>query len=403
VQRWLAVLLLPLVAGCAAPAPGPTQALRCDPCATVAGDGGDAFEPDLAVHPDDPNVLVVAQTPFGPANREFAVHRSADAGASWQVHRLRLPEDSLCRSFADAGAEFTTDGTLWVAALAIGTAPGRFGEPPRAVVAFRSPDGGATWEAPAFVWPQEGRVPCAPLWPEGGTVRDAYPDMTRFARAPDGSVALTWRHLDIGGGSGAIAVASLEGGAWRVRHLEVSGDERCKGQVSGPQPGFARDGTLHIATLQWRSSGAEGICVHASRDLATATATDLGPAGLAWPDFADCKRPHWVGVVDRQVVLWTLEGRWTPQPVALAPFKAPTPSIACLAGGPVVTAFTPRGYEAAWGNQTLLLDAAIGDHAMGLAGMGHYMDAETAGDAVWAAWVGGFEGEREVRVARLLA
>lgn len=402
-MRVPAVLALCVIlAGCASPAgPAPPEvlALRCDPCALDAGDGGDAFEPDLALDPSDPGHLVVAQTPFGPEGRGLAVHSSRDGGTTWQVRRLdaQLP---LCTTYADAGVEFGPDGTLWVAALAIGTLPTRFGEGARAVVAFPSSDGGQTWGPAVVVWPPAPRTPCAPAWPEGASLRDALPDMTRFASAPGGDVVLTWRHLDVGGGPAGIALARA-GGTWPVSVLAMDGgDDEC--QATGPQPGFARDGTLHLATLRWGAQGAEGVCFLASDDLASVDGQDMGDSGLAWPRFVQCGKPHWVTARGDQVLLWTLDGRWTARPVqGLAHSGAPTPSVACIGTEPLVTGFTDRGLVAAMEQTTLLLDADIVGHDMATRGMGHYMDAATQGDGAWVVWVGGEQGRRQVRVAHL--
>jgi hypothetical protein len=158
------LLALLLLAGCAAPAqsPGTTdggdpgnarpagQAPASEPLAFLDGGGGKNLEPEVAVHPKDPNTALVAWTVRGdghPFGQVFAAV-TQDGGRTWrqtELHDTTLPPIPGRRSSWDSKVAYLPDGTAAVLFAGEMQLDESTGDVLSRITLATSKDNGATW------------------------------------------------------------------------------------------------------------------------------------------------------------------------------------------------------------------------------------------------------------------
>lgn len=136
----LLVATVSAVTALAAAQPNPPPArIVVDPNTrvTTAGTESLSVEPHLAVHPGNPQILVVAAMEFAPNSPSGAIvaHVSENGGRTWK--RSPLPDGA---NGADPWLTFDRAGTLYLVQIG--------GREPSADPLWRSQDNGYTWEPP---------------------------------------------------------------------------------------------------------------------------------------------------------------------------------------------------------------------------------------------------------------
>jgi hypothetical protein len=195
-------------------------------------------EPDVAIDPRDPRLIVVATNPiyhFNALHQEpMSVFISHDGGRTWTAHTAPMAPPFVIGS--DPSVAFAPDGTLFVAFEAV--AGGFCGPASRtAVLVARSTDGGASFMPPVIVDvdPANDKPFMAVGSGPGGRGAAVYIAWIRFASGTSSQIAFS-RSLDGGrtfatpillsagagvhvapmpatGGAGEVAVAWLAGSA----------------------------------------------------------------------------------------------------------------------------------------------------------------------------------------------
>lgn len=294
---------------------------------------GDEIEPAITVNTANPrNIVATWQQDLGFTARSDLIGSSLDGGRTWQ--RSSIPGLTICTggtadSATDPWLSSAPDGTIHFLGIVLRLG-GDLVNPPSAIVASRSRDGGRTWTRPTTVAPYApgndtsmiaanpqraghayavwanwdhsytfpmtatasfsrttdgGRTWSPPLVIDrpGPTSVDQAP---RLLVLPDGTLLIVVARGDLAAGIGSLhALRSVDDGrTWQPAVLAGSqpigmffdpetGDEY-------PQPGFpsaavAPDGTVYIATERDTSVSAGGIGVARSRD-----------GGLTWTSTA---------------------------------------------------------------------------------------------------------------------
>ena len=285
---------------------------------------GDEIEPAITVNPANPrNIVATWQQDLGLAARSDLVGSSLDGGKTWK--RSTIPGLTACTGgTADAASDpwlaAGPDGTIYFLGIALDLG-GDLINPPSAIVASRSRDGGRSWTTPSTVAPsapgnETSMISADPMhagrayavwanwdhtysfplaatvsfartsdggrtWSAPGVIDRPGPTSVdqapRLLVLPDGALLAVFARGDLAAGIGSLhAARSVDGGrTWQPAVLAGSqpiqmffdpetGDEY-------PQPGFpsaavAPDGTVYIATERDTSVTSGGIGVASSRD-----------------------------------------------------------------------------------------------------------------------------------------
>lgn len=197
------VVVLLLLAGCAAPSTMSEPGYACTRCVAVADDEPSRghFENFLAASPADPNHLVVAACTFDGQRFQTTAHASFDQGQTWSVAQLpygdRVPLDhplATVNFAADPGVAISADGqTVIVSAVGLTSVPveALSGNLPFQSIMFvaRSDDGGRTFP-PEGVTMLQGSVQAYPA------VQD-FSDHPRIVAGADGTFLVMWGSLDL--------------------------------------------------------------------------------------------------------------------------------------------------------------------------------------------------------------
>lgn len=216
-RRLLFAALALLASGCLAtptPVPSTPGPLAClDPCKVLLDDStGQAWEPHVAIDPDDGRHVAVASRTVGAGETPgsfsawFNVHATTDGGGNWTMTPLRYT-----KPLGEGGAEdpnvvgdpvltFLPDGSLLATGATLQYIGLNAGVLARVTLySVRSPDGGFTFEEPVVVARSEGVVAVAyappPLKPVEAPVLMRLPDKPWIAAAPDGTVVLAWADI----------------------------------------------------------------------------------------------------------------------------------------------------------------------------------------------------------------
>lgn len=178
-------------------------------------------ESALAIDPRDPNCIVEIYQAWARKSRRYmlAAYTSRNGGRTWKSGRQPAPPEGAY-GLADPAALWDYNGTVHLLAVAL-TA----GDPPSSagLAAYRSADGGLTWDAPRMLAPPGAHQPFL--------AADSGPDSPYYGR-----VYAAW----CAGGSLAFATACPDG--WRKAEAGGAGCF-CPEILTGPR------GTAHVLWL----------------------------------------------------------------------------------------------------------------------------------------------------------
>ncbi|HVL47688.1 MAG TPA: sialidase family protein [Candidatus Thermoplasmatota archaeon] len=205
-----------------------------------------AAEVTIAANPVDPANLVVAANSMG----GFALHRTADAGASWTASRFRAEDVARLAAGAprfqrlsDPALAFGPAGELYLAGLAF--------QPTSAVFVAKSHDGGATWSSVGLV--DESDIVTAfndkewlAVGPKTGTIivawqKEPAQDMLRDVEMRTG--------LDVDIGDIVVSRSTDGGATWSKPALASRGRHN-----NGTQVAFTPDGRAHLLWVNYETS-----------------------------------------------------------------------------------------------------------------------------------------------------
>jgi hypothetical protein len=242
-----------------------------NPIAVIA-DGQDFFNDKEAITADPSDARFVfaswdrlARGGGGPAY--FA--RTTDGGVSWEPARAIFDPGSTSQTINNIPVVLP-NGTLLNFFTRIDVVDGRN---VATLSIMRSPDKGASWDAPVTIGPQQS---IGVRDPETGTpVRDATL-IASIAVSRTGTLGLVWQDARFSGGQrdGIAFAHSIDGGRTWSAPVQVNRDPLVQAFV--PTVAFRDDGTIGVSYYDFRSNTAD------ARDLPTDYWLAQSSDGVTW-------------------------------------------------------------------------------------------------------------------------